>query len=217
MSRFRKSKNDTLFSVTRINKDIIHLVFDSKKEMNMTMIRFQEFYESPKFKGTIFTLGQYRDWYIKETGDFNWYLAVEGLNMKSEVFEPFLRGLFDPLTTEEQEILDRVGRGTSFKYLIASFDGADDDIIEHEICHAIYGTVPDYAKKVDNIISKYDTKKITKWLKSQEYDDHVIVDETHAYVLCNLPYMKENGLKVEDKMVTELLKLRRKYKPKTVY
>ena len=205
------------FKVHRINKDIVHLEFDTKYDMNTYMLRFQEYYESPEFAGKIFTLGEYREWYIKKTGDFNYVELVEGMNFREYVFEPFIRGLFDPLTEGEQEVLNRVGRGTSFKYLIGTYHGGDHDVFEHEICHALYGTNDNYKTQIDKILKKYNLKKITKWLKKQEYGDHVINDEIHAYVICNLAYLREEGLIIDDKMVTELLKVRRKFKPKTLY
>ena len=205
------------FSVNRINKDIVHLEFDTKYNMNNYMLRFQEHYESPEFSGKIFTLGEYREWYIKTTGDFNYHNQVEGMNFQSRVFDPFLRGLFDPLTEEEKELVERVGRGSSFKYLIGTFEGGDHDVYEHEVCHALFGTNDNYKKQIEKVLKKYDLKKISKWLKNQEYGEHVLLDEIHAYVICNLAYLKEAGLEVDDKMHTELLKIRRKFKPKTVY
>ena len=36
-------------------------------------LRFQEHYESPKFRGEIFSLEEFMDWYAVEVGNFTYY------------------------------------------------------------------------------------------------------------------------------------------------
>ena len=205
------------FRVNKINKKIVHLIFDSKQQMNDYLIRFQEHYESPKFRGEIFTLGVFRAWYTEKYGDFDYKSVVDGMNFPSHVFDPFLKGLFDPLTPQEEEVLERVGKGYKDVYVIASYEGSDDDIVEHELCHALFGTNEVYRNRILKVLKKYDLKSVIKWLKRNEYSDKVLQDEAHAYLICNTAYVKEEGVKVNDKLVQELVSIRRKFRPKTIY
>ena len=51
-----------------LNGNIVHLDFDDQKELTKSMIRFQETYESPKFRGEIIDLNEYKKWYQESTG-----------------------------------------------------------------------------------------------------------------------------------------------------
>lgn len=203
--------------VNKITSKIIHLEFDDKYEMNSYLLRFQEYYESPKFRDRIFTLGEFRAWYTEKNGDFNYYEDVEGMNFPKKTLEPFLNGLFDPLTVQEKEVLDRIGKSCNDFYIIATYVDGDTDTYEHEICHALFGTNEKYKNQILRVLEKYDHKKIKKWLKKHEYNDEVMDDEIHAYVICNTAYLQENGIVLDDKMVSELKKIRRRFKPKTIY
>ncbi|MEB3209634.1 MAG: hypothetical protein VKK63_12075, partial [Synechococcus sp.] len=71
---------------------------DSQEELGNTFIRFQEHYESPKFKEQIFTVGQVRSWYSSTYGANTYEKDWSGYNFPSTVLKPFRDGLFDPLT-----------------------------------------------------------------------------------------------------------------------
>src|SRR3990167_8171616 len=95
-----------------IIKNIFHLNVDTQEELTTTFLRFQEHYESPEFKGKIFTLEEFKKWYIlnspngKKTGRFTYYEDWAGFNIPSEVLEPFYEGKFNPLADYEQKFLD---------------------------------------------------------------------------------------------------------------
>ena len=59
--------------VVRVRKDIFHLKFNSQQELAETFLRFQEHYESPKYRGKVFTLGEFRKWYTDVHGSFSYY------------------------------------------------------------------------------------------------------------------------------------------------
>lgn len=206
------------FTTKILNKNICHVIFDTQYEMNNTLLRVQEYYESPKFRQEVFTLGQYRADYIDRKGNFDYYETVAGMNFSIDSFEPFLKGLFDPLSAEEYDIINRIARGTTCEYVIATYLECEASTIEHEICHALYGTNDEYKEAMDAVMARYDTSKIERWLRKNEYSKDVIMDEVHAYVVCDSTYLKEDhNLKIEDSFYKELLGVRREYLPKTVY
>jgi len=47
--------------ITNINNSIVRVHFETQKELTKTFIKIQEHYESPEFRGKIFTLGQFRE------------------------------------------------------------------------------------------------------------------------------------------------------------
>ena len=197
-----------------INKNIFHIIFENKLEMTSTLLRIQEHYESPKFKGKVFTLGQYREYYINKHGNFNYYEIVDGMNFPATAFNAFLKGSFDPLSEKEQYIIDRIAKGSACKYVIATYGEADKETIEHEICHALYFTEESYRDQVNTIVDSYDMSDIKKWLKGQDYDEAVLNDEIHAYNVCDSKYLDEHNVATNPQMQSDLHKLRLKYKPK---
>ena len=205
------------FTIDKINKDIIHLVFETKLEMNTTLARFQEYYENPKFAGKIFTYGQLREHFTKKLGGMEFLEEVDGCNFPSSIFTPFLTGLFDPLSVDEQDFLDRVGRRGGNYYIIASTDESADSIIEHETCHALYGTNEEYKEMIDATLDEHDLVNNFKWLKKKDYHKSVVQDEAHAYLLCDSQFMLEEKVNVDEDLVTELKMIRRLFKPEFKY
>jgi len=59
-------------------------------------LRFEEYYESPRFKGRIFTFDEYRKWYVKnspkgkKTGRFTYYSDWSGFNIPSYALKTVL-------------------------------------------------------------------------------------------------------------------------------
>jgi hypothetical protein len=83
----------------------IHLlVFDNQYDLASTFLRFQEHYESPEFAGKVFTLDEYKNWYINHSpraskdGVFTYYEDWNGFNIPSKILKPFYGGKFSPLS-----------------------------------------------------------------------------------------------------------------------
>src|SRR5262245_26903475 len=82
------------------------LVFETQYELASTFLRFQEHYESPKFRKKIFSLEEFMDWYGQENkGKFSYFKDWAGFNIPSTEFEPFLEGKFDPLLEKEKRLM----------------------------------------------------------------------------------------------------------------
>jgi hypothetical protein len=157
---------------------------ETQESLCKAFLRFQEYYESPKFKGQIFTLGQVKHWYSITYGADTYYRDWEGFNFPSHVLEPFKKGLFDPLTTEEQALLDLFKYRSDIFYVI----GANNtNVTRHELAHALYSFDPKYKSAIDKLCrtNKSELKSVTKYLLDKGYDKSVINDELQAYITDN--------------------------------
>ncbi len=157
---------------------------DSQEELGNTFIRFQEYYEGPKFKGQIFTTGQIRAWYSSTYGANTYQHDWSGYNFPSMVLKPFRDGLFDPLTNEEKNLIDLFRyRHDSFYIIGAQTDG----VLRHELSHALYGYSVKYKISIDQLIKKYqkELKDTIKYILDKGYDKSVINDELQAYITDN--------------------------------
>jgi hypothetical protein len=159
---------------------------DSQEELGLTFMRFQEFYEStnPAFKGQIFTQGQLKNWYSETYGANNYHIMWVGFNFPSNVLIPFKKGLFDPLTIEEQRLLDL------FKYRYDDFyiiGAQNNGTLRHELSHALYASSPKYKNEIDSFLKKHKSKlsKTYKYINDKGYCKEVLNDEIQAYITDN--------------------------------
>ena len=157
---------------------------DSQEQLGNTFMRFQEYYESPKFKGQIFTVGQVRSWYSSTYGADTYHHDWSGYNFPSLVLKPFRDGLFDPLTNEEQALLNLFRYRHDSFYIIGA---QTDDVLRHELSHALYGYSVKYKISIDQLVKKYqkDLKPVIKYILDKGYDKSVINDELQAYITDN--------------------------------
>lgn len=187
-------------------RDIFHLSFENTEEMAQAFLRFQEHYESPEFRGKIFTLDEFKAWYIAQStdserrGEFTYYDDWQGFNVPSHVFEPFFEGKFDPLSKAESALLDafKQHREKVF-YVIASSRSEEDNerTSIHETGHGFFHVSAEYRESVLSIIRDIDadTKKAIDALLATfgGYHPAVFDDETHAYLLTDRDFFKDEG------------------------
>lgn len=194
--------------------DNIHLlVFNNQKEVAKTFVRFQEYYESPKFKGKIFSLDEFKDWYVKnssngqKTGRFTYYEDWSGFNIPSYVLEPFYKGKFDPLSKREKKLLQEFEEEENPFYIIGTHAKVNNfkAYIEHESAHGLFYTDEEYRKEINKELSKYDIGELEEKILSKGYHEDVVKDEIQAYLI-------ESRGKFEDLTPEGLVKnLREKY------
>ena len=200
-----------------IIENIFHINFNTQKELTSTFLRFQEFYESPEFKGKIFTLEEYKKWYIsnslkgKETGEFTYYKDWSGFNIPSESLKLFYRGDFDPLSDKERDFLKLFeGKRKNKLYIIGTF-GESKRSLKHEVAHGLFYLNSDYRSKIKHLVNKIPSKernKINKILsESGGYHKEVWEDETQAHIISGLEKMEKHGLIVSP----ELMNLKKEF------
>jgi hypothetical protein len=180
-------------------KDIFHLEFPTPYLAGATLMRFQEYYESPKFHGKIFTLEEYMDYYAAKHGGFTYCEDFIGYNFPSETLIPFYEGKFDPLSVKESKILEAFLGKTEY-YVIATASNSSsryDDFI-HELGHGLFRIDSEYREKVKKILSEVDLKPIYEYLKDAEYCRSQFLDEAHAVLLEEAMSFRRTGLKAQD-------------------
>lgn len=158
-----------------------------------TFMRFQEYYESPKFRKKIFTREEYEDWYAlegcpRESKNFTYYQDWDGFNVPSWVLRPFYDGAFDPLSCKEKKLLDACRHIAGTYYVIGVSEEALTDIsaVKHEFVHGLYYTNPEYGNAVRSILRKYDVTYVREILRSMGYNEDVLDDEINAYFTTGL-------------------------------
>jgi hypothetical protein len=168
-----------------IKKNIFLVTFPNQYLITSTLLRFQEYYESPKFHGQYFTLEDFQDWYAKVHNNvFSYYTDWVGFNFPSRILDSFYTGQFEPLSEKEHVFLDLFepewAKGLEDYYII-SVIGKDQGVIDHEMAHALYSTSSMYKMLTNDIMEKYDTRPVKKLLLESGYARHVIKDEIQAY------------------------------------
>jgi len=183
-----------------LSKDVFHLEFPTLHLMCSTMIRFQEHYECPKFKGKIFTLEEYMDWYANRFGDFVYFQEVAGFNIPADTLDEFYNGKFNPLTKKEKLILKTFEHYDKPYYIIATSSQSATQQIDlvHEISHGLFYTNKEYNKAVRKIMKVKDIKEIYEWLKGKGYHRRHFFDEAHALLLEDAKSFNRCGMKASD-------------------
>jgi hypothetical protein len=180
------------------------VVFDSQLEITSTFLRFQEYYESPKFRGKIFSLNDFKKWYSEMKGVFSYYTDWNGFNIPSEILQPFYEGKFDPLSQKEKDFLELFKNERGKFYIIGVHKSISDlkALLQHEIAHGLFYTNENYKKNVLKILNKFDVNEIKKELKGSDgYHDEVLDDEAHAYALDSV---KKMDVEIPRQLHTEL-------------
>jgi hypothetical protein len=158
----------------------------TQDELGLTFMRFQEHYESanPRFRNNIFTLGELRHWYSEAYGSNSYHAHWIGFNFPSKVLVPFKDGLFDPLTTEENNLLQLLGYRKDHFYIIGA---QTNEVLRHELSHALYASNTKYKLEIDSFISKNKNKlkKPLSYILDKGYCKEVLNDELQAYITDN--------------------------------
>jgi hypothetical protein len=186
-----------LFTASKLIPDVYFLKFDGTSDMAATMMRFQEFYESPKFRGKRFTRSEFRDWYRKKKGKFTYYQDWgDGFNIPSSTLEPFYKNEFPYLTDKERKLLRffRDQKGKPF-YIIATAEGSAAETFPHEIAHSLYYLNPAYRAEVEAVMRQVNTKPVKDFIYKTYGDYHkaVLDDEAHAWLMNNEEDLAHDG------------------------
>lgn len=198
-----------MFDIKKLKYNSVLISTNSTENLSKIFIRFQEYYEGPKFKGKIFTLGQLKEWYSIKYGADTYYKDWSGYNFPSWVLEPFRKGLFDPLTKEEIYLLNLF----KFRYDNFYIIGANDkETIRHELSHALYNYNKNYKNSIDDFCekNKKDLVKLKNYLLKKGYHKDVINDEIQAYITDNDVEFIISNIKKE--IIEKINHLYKKYK-----
>lgn len=173
-----------------VAENIHVLTFETQRDVASTFLRFQEHYESPRFRGEIFSLEEFMLWYIQTSskgmasGKFTYYTDWNGFNIPSYVLKPFYEGKFNPLS-EQEEMLLRIFKDEIEPFYIIGIHKAlehVDQLLTHEIAHGLFSVNKQYREDVLRVLSQFDLEALKKELRSKAgYHEEVLNDEIHAY------------------------------------
>ena len=182
--------------------NIYYIKFKTQKELCSTFLRFQEYYESPKFRNKIFTLKEFKKWYTKnskkgkETNNFTYYSDWSGFNIPSSILKPFYNGKFNPLSRKEKTFLDLFTEIKGDFYIIGTY--GIKKVVKHEIAHGLFYVNSSYKKEILRILNKINKEyrdKINNYLSiSGGYHECSWEDEPHAYLLTNAWDLLDTGI-----------------------
>jgi hypothetical protein len=175
------------FTFTQPIPGLFHLDFDSMEQMSKTLIRPQEYAESPKFQGRVFTTSRLKNYFksFKESP----YTCYVGFNIPGSCIVEFFNK-FSNFNSAELRLKEVVAQAPERFYLIGS---ADRDAKkpswkagDHELAHACWYLREDYKLGCQAVIAEVPEQLITsmrnRLLSWGCYAPIVIEDEIHAYL-----------------------------------
>ena len=174
-------------SITEIFHNAYLVMFTSQYAITSTLMRLQEFYESPtKLKNHYFNIEEFMDDYAKKHGNFTYCEDWGGFNMPDFAIRKFEAIFAGAMTKKEQAFINLLANtidgyyaGDKF-YLIAVYE---DDYIDHELAHAFYYLMPKYKKAINlETRARGDLKTFRKALLSNGYGYGNFFDEAQAYL-----------------------------------
>lgn len=161
-----------------------------------TFLRFQEYYENPKFRGKIFSLEKFMDWYAVKFGNFTYYQDWSGFNIPSSILKPFREDKFNPLSRKERQLLNLLANTPEPFYLVGTYGMRIDlSTLKHELVHGLYYTVPEYKEEVLKVLNVKNTKTLTDILRRIGYHPSVWQDEINAYLLMGASALHDDGFR----------------------
>lgn len=176
--------SDTL-TVEVHDSNIIHLIFNTQKELALTMGRPQEYYESdiPELYRRVFTYEDFVSAYTSDTGHFEYLHSWRGYNIPGHILEEFFDHFL--LTPREVQLLHVVREHRDRPYYVIASSRMHPDVLDHELVHAHYYLNSEYHEQAEHLVEHMDPEvkqqlvdKFTEW----GYNPSVFVDEINAYM-----------------------------------
>jgi len=188
-------------TVKEIHPKIFLVTFDKRYDLCMTFVRFQEFYESPKFRNKYFELEEFMDWWADKygiAGSFDYVAKWDGFNIPGYIVCRWIEQMTihnGSFREKEKTLLNEIrkklnGSLDSVKsiYIIGVNKETGESNIEvckdHEVAHAFYQLYPQYREECKELLKKTPLKikdKAIAALTELGYNKKVFDDEMQAY------------------------------------
>jgi len=200
----------------KLADNIYCLEFKNAYDLSMTFLRYQEYHESPKFRGKFFTLSDFMEWYSKKYGNgtFTYTTDYVGFNLPSEdiirVLKEIRTSEYDMWTPYDQVMYDTVCkiidqqpyRNPRFYLIGITNPPVSKVILPHEFAHSLYTINIEYRKQMDILLKQLPKKiweKTVKYLKNNGYASNVYKDEAQAYLATGL-YIFKNVKNIQKRL-----------------
>ena len=169
---------------TVVAPQTVLLTFENQFDLTSSLLRFQEHYEGPYFRGKVFSLAEFKAWYKTATGQkkFTYYTDWNGFNFPSTTLYLFRNQEFNPLSVKEKKVLRLLTAFEEPFYVIAVHKEKFDSVLDHELKHALFYLNKEYRDQVLTIIGNVDCLELGFELMDHGYTQEVIPDEINAYV-----------------------------------
>jgi len=184
------------FELKQLNNNIFVLTFDDQYDLAMHFLRWSEFAESTddKIRGTHFKILDFIESYAKShKNSFSYPSDWAGFNLSSRVFSQYPwdaipdPNQYDAFMKKVVSFIYQVTAGDPF-YLIGHVTG-QDDIVDHEMAHAMYDRNTEYMKQAGILMNKIPEKNyLDLWnaIVDMGYPESVVRDEMQAYLSTGL-------------------------------
>lgn len=193
----------------------IYLIESSSRQVLAGIfMRFQEYYESPEFKGRIFSVDDFTHWYARKFGAFTYSRDWYGFNIPSAILKPFRCGQFDPLTHLEKRLINICSNAAGDFYVIGATPNAEyfSETVKHEFVHGAFYVNKHYREEVTSCIKEHKIKTVNMALRKMGYHPDVFEDEANAYILVEPETIGEFASKKEtEKLRGKLDNIFRRY------
>ena len=183
------------FTINEIRNKVYLIEADIQYEIASMFMRPQEYYESPfkNIQGKYFSVEEYIDQYVKETGGFTYFTDWTGFNIPSENIKTFFQ-LFKYDLTAKEILLDQLIRSINprmdgaFYVIGCSKDGNYKQTINHELAHAYWYLYPEYKSTMLSYIPKFShyQSAVDSMVTTGGYNQTVMNDEFQAYIATSL-------------------------------
>lgn len=185
--------------VREVCPNIFLIEMNKRNILCRTFMRFQEHYESPEFRGKIFSRAAYKKWYARSQGksECSYENDWSGFNIPSYVLGLFYKGEFDPLLECEKKLLDQFIGAVGDYYVIGTVSG-NRNVLTHEIAHGLWHTNNDYYIAQKALLDSVRTRlePLYSFLLGMGYCKEVLDDESHAYLCNNIDYLRRKKVDI---------------------
>lgn len=183
------------YTLQEVKPNVFVVLLEDNYNLPMLFCRVQEFYESPNedFRNKKFSIWEYMEWYSKSNkGSFTYPSDWAGFNIPYPVLRDCMEVHFpnkefeNPYDSTMYEIYETLkSRGTDNIYILGTQKN-EGDTFNHEVCHGLFFTNPEYKEKALEFVDSID-KDIMEIFRQNllgiGYTDSVVKDEVQAYLL----------------------------------
>jgi len=197
--------------IKRITDRIYLAVFSNRFDLTMTFMRYQEYYESPKYRNKVFSLAEFMRWYSLTYGNgaFTYPKDWNGFNIPApKIFEVIKQlnenqngwndsNIYDFVMRDLVVTIKKLVKDDNFYIIGIHEDDDDESTRRHEVAHGLFWTNKEYKKKMTKLViglPKGVRIHLQKILKKRGYCRAVFVDEIHAYMTTGLMYQANKKL-----------------------
>lgn len=173
---------------TLLNPKVLHLEYDSKKDLNLAAFRISEYTEgNAKAKDQAFNVHDFLDSYLDEEGNLKYFSWFDGHNFSYKQWKQWFN-MGEAMSPREQELLQVISESEIDKesgYIIITTEG-DAITLRHELSHFYYQDSSEYKRKATEILNSIPESGLKVYqdhLRALNYGESVIHDESIAYLV----------------------------------